>query len=166
MKGLRIEFAREGGDLTLVDGNGPAREAPNDLQVFQVEHFYARPVASTTRKRALPLIIRSKASFALASGITSFIERTPVRALKASVSSASMDTPEYQPATLRLPAIIGNAGTASGVGGAPRMRSFPSTPSPPIMALIAPASVTVASTTRAPPSSASALAGSSAVLSM
>jgi hypothetical protein len=50
-------------------------------------------IVSTTRKRALPLIMRSYASAARSRGYTSFIERTPDWTLNASVSSESMDVP-------------------------------------------------------------------------
>ena len=43
---------------------------------------------------------------------------TPVWTLKASVSWESIETPEYQPRTERLPAIIGKTGTSTD-GGAP-----------------------------------------------
>jgi len=75
-------------------------------------------VVSTTRNRALPLIMRSYASGARSGGNTSVIARTPVRTLKGSVSCESMDVPEYQPATDRRPASSGPAGIARLMGSA------------------------------------------------
>ena len=48
----------------------------------------------TTRKRALPRIIRSLASLAFSSGWVSIVQRTPVSALKRNVSSESADVPD------------------------------------------------------------------------
>jgi|SRR4051812_44636027 len=47
--------------------------------------------------------MRSYASAARSNGYTSFIERTPDWTLNASVSSESIDVPEYQPSTDRRP---------------------------------------------------------------
>ena len=44
-------------------------------------------------------LLLPKASFTRSNGNVSFIDCTPVRALKASVSSESIDMPEYQPFT-------------------------------------------------------------------
>src|SRR5581483_7629980 len=110
-----------------------------------------RSVVSTTRNRAAPLIMRAYPSAARSRGKTSFIERTSERTLNASVSSESIDVPEYQPRIARAPAINAN-GEISSEGGAPRIMSVPRRPRPPTVALIAGPSVTVARTTAAPPS--------------
>src|SRR4051812_16183591 len=93
-------------------------------------------MASTTRKRALPLIMRSYASVTRSSGKTSFIGRTPVRALKASVSSESIDVPEYQPLIERQPLSRNNGDTCIDAA-APMTDSVPLTARPPWTALIA-----------------------------
>ena len=71
--------------------------------------------------------------------------------LNASVSSESIEVPEYQPATDSFPEINGGTGTSRGSGGAPMTISFPFAPSPPIVEVIALLSVTVARITFAPP---------------
>src|ERR1700731_3229303 len=55
------------------------------------EHLvYLPAISRTTRKRALPLIIRSYASAAFSNGKISFIECTSADALNSSVSCESM----------------------------------------------------------------------------
>src|SRR5579864_8820735 len=109
-------------------------------------------VVSTTRKRALPLIMRSYASDARSRGNTSVIGLTPVSALNCMVSCESIELPEGQPITERRPPINNPAGTCNGSAGAPSTTSFPSTPKPSINDVIASPLIAVASTTLAPPS--------------
>ena len=78
--------------------------------------------------------------------------RTPVRALKASVSSESMELPEGQPAMDWRSPIIGSVFTCRGSNDAPKMTSFELRPSPPRVSEIALLLVAVATTTLAPPS--------------
>src|SRR5258708_39932253 len=66
-----------------------------------VHLVYLPAISRTTRKRALPLIMRSYASAAFSNGKTSFMECTSADALNSSVSCESMDVPEYQPLTDR-----------------------------------------------------------------
>ena len=80
-----------------------------------------------TRNRALPLIISSYASTERSSGKISFIDLTPDRALKDSVSCESIDEPLYQPIIDRRPESRGSRGTSSGSLGAPMTMSFPLT---------------------------------------
>ena len=65
------------------------------------EPVYLPAISRTTRKRALPLIIRSYASAAFSNGKISFMECTSADVLNSSVSCESMDVPEYQPLTDR-----------------------------------------------------------------
>src|SRR4029077_2082812 len=82
-----------------------ARPACRGLHALPARgHFvYLPAISRTTRKRALPLIIRSYASAALSNGKISFMECTSADALNSSVSCESMDAPEYQPLTDREP---------------------------------------------------------------
>src|SRR4030095_2865124 len=75
---------------------------------------YLPAISRTTRKRALPLIIRSYASAAFSNGKTSFIECTSAHVLNSSVSCESMDVPEYQPLTDRQPVMSRIGSTESG----------------------------------------------------
>src|SRR4030095_5169651 len=93
---------------------------------------------------------RGSASVARSSGKTSFMDRTPLCTLKASVSCASIDVPEYQPTTGLRPEMSSNGDTASDSGAA-RTTDVPRTPNPPRTALIASPLVTVARITPAPP---------------
>jgi hypothetical protein len=65
---------------------------------------------STTRNRALPLIIRSYASSARSKGKISFMDLTLVNAQKDNVSWESIEAPEGQPTIDRLPKIKDNPG--------------------------------------------------------
>ena len=94
------------------------------------------------------------------------MERTPVRTLKAIVSWESIDRPEGQPEIERRPPMSASAETSSGTSAAPSTISVPSTPRPPMVAVIALPLVTVARMTRAPPSRVSSSAGSWDWLSM
>ena len=67
----------------------------------RVHVVYLPAMLRTTRKRALPLIIRSYASAAFSKGKISFMECTSADALNSSVSCESMEAPEYQPFTDR-----------------------------------------------------------------
>jgi hypothetical protein len=58
--------------------------------------FYS-PIVSTTRNRTRPLLIWSNASLTFDNGYFSIIGRTPLSALKRSVSSESMKLPEGHP---------------------------------------------------------------------
>jgi len=62
---------------------------------------YLPAISRTTRKRALPLIMRSYASAVFSKGKISFMECTSVEALNSSVSCESIEAPEYQPFTDR-----------------------------------------------------------------
>jgi len=67
--------------------------------------FDHNPVVSTMRKRASFRIILSKASAARSSGMISMVGRTPLSALKASVSWEgynSMDIPEWMQENCKL----------------------------------------------------------------
>src|SRR5207249_10215391 len=94
-------------------------------------------VSRTTRKRASPLIIRAYASGARDRGNTSFIDLTPVRTLKASVSSESIDVPDGHPAIERRAPMSRSGGTSFGSAAAPSTTSLPTTARPPRTALIA-----------------------------
>src|SRR5262249_55195528 len=122
-------------------------------------------ISRTTRKRALPLIIRSYASAAFSKGKISFMECTSADALNSSVSCESMEAPEYQPFTDRWPTMRRMGSTESGPA-APITMSTPFGATPPRTAAIASAFVTVAITTFAPPSLFNSAAGSNAWLSM
>ena len=65
---------------------------------FRGEDSY---IVSTTRKRALPLIMRFAARRRASSGKRSVIGRTPICAANASASAESIEVPEDQPATER-----------------------------------------------------------------
>src|SRR5262249_25030724 len=106
---------------------------------------------STTRNNALPLIMCWYASSTRSSGNTSVIARTPLSALKASVSCASMAVPEYQPFTERRP-MIKNSGETSSDAAAPTTIHVSPVPRPPCTVCIASPLVTVVSLTCAPPS--------------
>src|SRR5439155_22665735 len=93
------------------------RERSRPLQRVARDVYVPRGV-STTRNRASPLIIRSYASAARSSGKTSVMGRTPASALKASVSSESMDVPDGHPTIDRRPPMSGSAGTPSAPRGA------------------------------------------------
>lgn len=67
---------------------------PADVKLDRATRVGHDPVMSTMRKRALLLIMRSYASAACSSGIVSIIGRTPVSALKASVSCESIEVPD------------------------------------------------------------------------
>src|SRR5439155_21759574 len=118
-----------------------------------------RPIVSTTRNRAWPLIIRSYASATRSSGNGSFIDLTPVRALNASVSCESLATPEYQPLIDRRPSSRKSGETLSD-GTAPITSMTPLTANPPSTALIASLLVAVARIALAPPSFCNSAAGS------
>src|SRR5258708_1388079 len=107
------EVARSVRQTTIATLNAPAslNAPPAHHERVRVKTAYAF-MSSTTRKRALPLIMRSYPSAAFASGYTSFIDRTPVCTLKPSVSWESMDVPEDQPSIARRPAT-----STSGDGG-------------------------------------------------
>src|SRR5438034_10462047 len=79
------------------------------------------------------------------------MDRTPVRALNASVSCESIEVPEYQPLTERHPESK-NTGDTCIDGAAPTIKSVPLTAKPPWTALIASPLVAVARMTLAPPS--------------
>src|SRR5205807_1311258 len=106
-------------------------------QVFAtVLHFLAScllhlhcAIRSTTRKRALPLIMRSQASSILSIGYSSFIDRTPVSELKPIVSCESIDVPEYQPFTDSFDKSSCTGDTVNGCA-APRISSVPLGASP------------------------------------
>src|SRR2546428_775474 len=144
--------------------NDPNKQKDRHHYTFSFR-FHLAPTLSTTRKRALPLIMRSYASAARSSGKTSFIEWTLFNALKFSVSCESIDVPEYQPLTDRQPVISRIGSTESGPA-APITMSTPFGASPPSTAVIASAFVTVAITTCAPSSLFSSAAGWDARLSM
>src|SRR6478672_8924012 len=63
--------------------------------------IYLPAISRTTRKRALPLIIRSYASAAFSNGKISFIECTSADALNSSVPCESMDVPDYHEHTIQ-----------------------------------------------------------------
>src|SRR5260370_1121335 len=121
----------------------------------------------TTRKRALLLIIRSKASCAFSSGKTSLREATPKSALKASVSSESLGVPLGHPRIrLRLP-MSWTGLTWMGSGPPPpRTTSVPLRASPSTSLPVSWALGAVARMVLAPPSFCSAAAGSPASVSM
>src|SRR5207244_12438185 len=135
--------------------------APTDFDL-RLQVFAA--MLRTTRKRALPLIIRSYASAARSNGKTSFIECTSADLLNSSVSCESMDVPEYQPLTDRQP-LISRIGSTDNGPAAPITMSTPFGASPPTTAAMASALVTVAMTTFAPPSLFNSAAGSDSRLS-
>ena len=87
--------------------------------------------------------------------------RTPVRTLKARVSCESIDVPEYQPLTERLPMSSGRGDTCID-SAAPTISSVPLTARPPCTAPIASPLVAVARMTLAPPSLRSSADGSCA----
>src|ERR1051325_3637735 len=89
------------GQSKLIQGDWAGRRGGSSPPPGRIADYW--PVVRTTRKRALPLIMRSYASFTRSSGKISFMERTPARALKASVSWESIEVPEYQPLTERRP---------------------------------------------------------------
>src|SRR5215472_14617095 len=73
--------------------------------------FDHNPVVSTMRKRASFRIILSKASAARSSGMISMVGRTPLSALKASVSWESMD--DIPAKLFRISAKDGKAGSVT-----------------------------------------------------
>src|SRR5215510_10567217 len=87
------------------------------------------------------------------------LDRTPLCTLKARVSCASIDVPEYQPTTDLRPEMSRNGDTSS-ASGEPRTTNFPRTPNPPRTAPIASPLVTVARITLALPKLTSSAAGS------
>jgi hypothetical protein len=93
-----------------------------------------RPTVSTTPNRAFPLIMRSYASEARSRGKVSLIDRTPVRALKTSVSCESIDVPAYRPLIERRPPSNDRGETCS-ERAAPTIRSVPLTARPPVTAI-------------------------------
>ena len=124
-------------------------------------------MVSTIRKRASPAIIFSYADGRVGERRRSrSAGRTPVRALKARVSSESCEVPEAWPATDVLAADQRAGGTGIGSIEAPRTTRRPPGARPPTVAAIASAFVTVARTTSAPPSVCSSAATSRGVLSM
>src|SRR5262245_47718012 len=87
-------------------------------------------------------------------------------ALKARVSSESMDVPDGQPATSLGPPMRRNGEASMGSGDAPTTTILPPDESPPSAALIALELVTVERMTLAPPSDLRSAATSPLVLSI
>ena len=83
-----------GSSATTTPGPGPGTTTQPTQTLSKASYV---PIVSTIRNRASPLIMRSYASAARSSGIVSFIDRTPVWTLNASVSCESIESPEYQP---------------------------------------------------------------------
>ena len=92
--------------LHFVSRHSPRLARPQSQHARRVRSpanvaVYLPAISRTTRKRALPLIIRSDASAAFSKGKISFMECTSADALNSSVSCESMEAPEYQPFTDR-----------------------------------------------------------------
>ncbi len=111
--------------------------------------FYS-PIVNTTRNRTRPLIW-SNASLTFDNGYFSIIGRTPLSALKRSVSSESMELPEGHPwIAFFLPTICITL-TLIGSCGTPTTSNFPLPARPLTIPEIDFASGAVAKISRAPP---------------